>query len=72
MTKRIEQSRRRGHYDPRWTDRLHLVTGNEPTVPNEPEVPVDAPVPHLALVAESAIAAMPFVQTNGSAPTIVS
>src|SRR3954452_8536343 len=55
MTKRIEQSRRRGHYDPRWTDRLHHVTENQPAVPNEPEVLTDMPVPRLTPVGGSAM-----------------
>jgi len=56
MTKRIEQSRRHGHYDPRWTDRLQLVTENHPAVVNEPEVLTELlPVPRLKLVGGSAI-----------------
>ena len=39
MTKRMEQSRRHGHSDPRWVDRLHTVS----------EPPRDAP-PKLRLV----------------------
>jgi hypothetical protein len=35
MTKRIEQSRRRGHHDPRWTGRMHAVSVSP--------VPLDAP-----------------------------
>jgi len=55
MTKRIEQSRRHGHFDPRWTDRLHLVAENHTAVTNEPEVLTDLPVPRLTLVGGSAI-----------------
>ena len=55
MSKRIEQSRRHGHYDPRWTNRLQLVTENHPAVVNEPEVLTELPVPRLKLVGGSAI-----------------
>jgi hypothetical protein len=55
MTKRIEQSRRHGHYDPRWTNRLHVVGENDPSVVNEPDVLTDLPLPHLTLVEGSAI-----------------
>jgi len=55
MTKRIEQSRRHGHYDPRWTNRLQLVTENHPAVVNELEVLTELPVPRLKLVGGSAI-----------------
>src|SRR3954469_16918279 len=66
MTKRIEQSRRHGHYDPRWTDRLHLVTEDQPAVLNEAEGLTDMPVPRLTPVGGSpieeraAIAATPW------------
>jgi hypothetical protein len=35
MTKRIEQSRRHGHHDPRWTSPVHAV--------GESRLPLDAP-----------------------------
>ena len=55
MTKRIEESRRHGPHDPRWTDRLHLVTESQPAVLNEPEVLTELPVPRLKLVGGSSI-----------------
>jgi hypothetical protein len=56
MAKRIEQSRRHGHFDPRWTDRLHLVAENDATVVvDELELLIDLPIPRLTLVGGSAI-----------------
>lgn len=45
MAKRIEQSRRHGHYDPRW---LHVV-GDSTGLPAEPTDPVHIP-PTLKIV----------------------
>jgi hypothetical protein len=58
MTRRIEQSRRHGHFNPRWTtdpDRVHVVADNHLAVVNEPEVPTVVPAPRLELVAGSGI-----------------
>lgn len=48
MTKRIEQSRRHGHSDPRWVDRVHT----------EDEPPTYAP-PKLVLVGGTDVAPQP-------------
>ena len=48
MTKRMEQSRRHGHHDSRWTGRLHAVS-DSPLPPVVPEVPTRTP-PTLTLV----------------------
>ena len=47
MTKRIEQSRRHGHHDPRWTSRVHAVS--EITPPLDPPEE-SASTPTLTLV----------------------
>jgi hypothetical protein len=48
MTKRIEQSRRHGHHDARWTGRIHAVS--ESSLPlDEPDEPKSTP-PTLTLV----------------------
>jgi hypothetical protein len=52
MTKRIEQSRRHGHFDPRWTDRLHVVAERDGSVVNAPEVVTELPAPLLGSVIE--------------------
>jgi hypothetical protein len=48
MTKRIEQSRRRGHHDSRWTSRVHAVS-ESPLPLDAPEEPTSTP-PTLTLV----------------------
>jgi len=48
MAKRIEQSRKHGHYDTRGTDRLHAVSESSLPVP-APETPIGSP-PVLELV----------------------
>jgi hypothetical protein len=53
MANRIEHSRRHGHYDPRWTTRLHQasVSALPIDVPEEPtETPAPTPTPTLTLV----------------------
>jgi hypothetical protein len=55
MTKRIEQPRRHGHYDPRWTDRLHLVAENHLSEPDEPVVLTELAVSRLKLVGGSPV-----------------
>lgn len=48
MTRRMEQSRRHGHHDSKWTNRLHAVS--ESALPlDAPEEPTGTP-PTLTLV----------------------
>jgi hypothetical protein len=54
MSKRIEQSRRHGHYDPRWT----VVYEDSPTE-DDLELPVDVPPPTLVLVGGTDFEAKP-------------
>ena len=55
MTRRMEQSRKHGHHDPRWTGRLHAVS-ESPPLPDAPEEPTRTP-PTLTLVGGTDIAA---------------
>ena len=48
MAKRIEQSRRHGRYDPRWSSPLYVVGDSSPPV-DEPADPIRIP-PTLTLV----------------------
>ena len=52
MTKRIEQSRRHGYFDPRWMDRLHVVAESNASVVNAREVVTGLPAPLLGSVIE--------------------
>lgn len=55
MTKRIEQSRKHGHHDPRWTSRMHVVADGP--LPFDPlEEPTGTP-PTLVLVGGTEVAA---------------
>jgi hypothetical protein len=48
MAKRIEQSRKHGHHDPRWSSPLHVVSGSSLPL-DEPSGPPHTP-PALTLV----------------------
>jgi hypothetical protein len=48
MAKRIEQSRKHGHHDPRWSLPLHVVSGSSLPL-DEPTEPTRTP-PTLTLV----------------------
>jgi len=63
MAKRIEQSRRHGHHDPRWIGALRVVS--------EASLPLDAPVeptrvpPTLTLVGGTDMSRAPLDTTSG-------
>lgn len=58
MAKRIQQSRRHGHYDPRWAGRLHVV-GESPLPVDEPEDTPFTP-PRLTLVGGTDVTPKPL------------
>jgi hypothetical protein len=58
MTKRIEQSRKHGHHDPRWASRIHAVTESPPPF-DAPEEPTGTP-PTLTLVGGTDITPTPL------------
>jgi hypothetical protein len=63
MAKRIEQSRRHGQHDPRWTGSLRVVS--ERSLPlDEPAEPLPVP-PTLTLVGGTDVTPMP-IDTNQS------
>ena len=58
MTRRMEQSRRHGHHDPRWTGGLHAVR-ESPLPLDAPEEPTSTP-PTLTLVGGTDITPAPL------------
>jgi hypothetical protein len=58
MAKRIEQSRRHGHYDPRWAGRVHVVS-ESPLPLDEPDEPARTP-PTLTLVGGTDVTPTPL------------
>jgi len=58
MAKRIEQSRRHGHYDPRWTGPVLAVSESSLPV-DEPEEPTRTP-PKLTLVGGTDVTPTPL------------
>jgi hypothetical protein len=58
MTKRIEQSRKHGHHDPRWTGRIHAVSDSSLPL-DVPEEPNSTP-PTLTLVGGTDVAPTPL------------
>jgi hypothetical protein len=61
MAKRIEQSRKHGHHDPRWSSPLHGVTGSLPL--EEPAEPTRTP-PTLTLVGGTDATPVPLGATT--------
>jgi hypothetical protein len=58
MAKRIEQSRRHGHYDPRWPEPV-LAVSESPVPMDEPDEPTHIP-PTLTLVGGTDVAPNPL------------
>ena len=58
MAKRIEQSRRHGHYDPRWPEPV-LAVSESPVPVDEPDEPTRIP-PTLTLVGGTDVAPKPL------------
>jgi hypothetical protein len=58
MAKRIQQSRRHGHYDPRWTGPLHLVAESPLPVGQPEDTPFTPPT--LTLVGGTDVTTTPF------------
>jgi len=66
MAKRIEQSRRHGHYDPRWTGSLRIVSAS-PRPLDAPAEPYRIP-PMLTLVGGTDVAPTPIDTTPSLQP----